>query len=99
MASIGVETTLTGTIEEPQIKFEGRKIPLTRTGDGTWTFVGTIDVNDKVLNIEFTAKGIATSKWAIKVNQLKPEEKELFDLKGTIDSNGIEFFTAARKIF
>lgn len=98
MAKIVVETTVTGRIEDPQVKFESKTVPLTAMGSNTWVFSGSVDVQDKVLNLEFTAKGIDTSKCNVKVNQLEPQKRDLFDLNGAIGPDGVEFITVAKKI-
>jgi hypothetical protein len=98
MATIKVQTNVTGNIE-PHVVYELNQ-PITLLGDGSGgrQSIDNIQVNDGILNIQFVGHGLMGTDWTLKVTQLAPTPGTLFDVPGTIGPAGLAFYTNGKKI-
>ena len=98
MATIKLETIVTGDVE-PHVVYELRQpIRLRSDGTGAKRAVDSITVVDGILNIDFVAIGPLGQSWTVKVNQLEPDAKVMFDFPGTIGHSGMSHVVNAKII-
>lgn len=95
MATIKVETIVTGDIEAHVVYELRQPIRLRSDGSGGKRSVDPITVVDGILNIQFVGQGGLGTDWTLKVNQLEPNSRVLFDHSGTIGPSGITMLTNA----
>lgn len=99
MATIKVQTNVTGNIEALVVYELNQPITLLGDGSGGKQSIDDIQVKDGILNIQFVGQGLAGTDWTLKVTQLAPTPGPLFEQPGTIGRPGIATYVNAKKLF
>lgn len=94
MSTLKIETKVTGSVEAHVVFELDQPIVLTADGTGKGS-TDLINVRDGILNLEFVGQGLRGTDWTLKVNQIEPTAKLLFDHSGTIGKSGLTMLTNA----
>jgi hypothetical protein len=88
MPNIKIQTVVVGFLFDAHVWLEGEETKLSYDGDKTRKSTDVISVEDGELNIIFHGVGVAGTDWELTITELEPDEKQLYDRKGTIQSTG-----------